>query len=491
MKNIARLLLYLVASAAIVAAATVAEQMPQGITVGKGQTLELTDKTIQTPSVTVESGGTLILHGTTLLMDGTTVSPASIWAKSGAAVQILNGSNVTSANGNGYTFWVDSGSAFEMRDGEISKCGVEGPTERNRGLYVQANNAVIENNVLGDNYYCLFLIGTQSAQVIDNKFNGCEMQAIKAQNAGFTQMSSNYFSINDQALYSVILSSCLNTVVSNNLFENAYGLGLAQTNASAISSNNFTNSEGPSIGLIQGSDSKENILEENIMTGRLDISGISNTVKGGSVGSELNVHTGANSNKFDGVKFMSSNMVLNSQTTSGTAFDNNVFDGTQFTEDNAVITLESNNTVHKATFGKNVSIIMTGIQNVVDNVTIQDCAGILIGSQFVQGIGALNTLSNSMIVLNFASGHGIVCEGPCLIANNTITDTVTLAQQATEREASLTGLVVAREAGLAASSVPETAAPKQQTSNGVQAAFPLIVLLGAAALFAFWTMKGR
>ena len=78
MKNIARLLLYLVASAALVAAATVAEQMPQGITVEKGQTLDLTGRTVQTPSVVVNSGGVLILSGTTLLMDGTSNGTANI-----------------------------------------------------------------------------------------------------------------------------------------------------------------------------------------------------------------------------------------------------------------------------------------------------------------------------------------------------------------------------------------------------------------------------
>ncbi|PIO06437.1 hypothetical protein COT29_01150, partial [Candidatus Micrarchaeota archaeon CG08_land_8_20_14_0_20_59_11] len=107
----------------------------------------------------------------------------------------------------------------------------------------------------------------------------------------------------------------------------------------------------------------------------------------------------ANNNWLDGVDFSGAAATLNTQSVTGTVMDNNVFDGTNFAEDNAVITLESSNTVHNAVFGKNVSIFMTGVRNVVDNVTIQDCAGIQIGVPYISGAGARNTLSNSTIIL--------------------------------------------------------------------------------------------
>jgi len=487
MKNIARLLLYLVASATLVAAATT-EQMPKGITVASGQTLDLTGRTVQTPTVVVNSGGTLLLSGTTLIMDGASNGTANIWVKDGT-MKILAASEIKSANANRYTFWVDAGSTFEMRDSTMSGCGYESSGDSTKGMLIKASGAILENNDFGINYVCVILDGTSNVKITSNRFNNCEYQAASVSNSNSAEISSNVFSKNYPTQYSVRLSSCLNAAVFDNTFDNSFGIGLLHTNASVIRKNNFNDPTGPSIMISTDyHDSKENLLENNTIAGRLKIEGFSNIIKGGSVGTELFIGTAADNNAFEGVQFTGTDMTLNSQSVTGTTFDNNVFDGTAFSEDNAVITLESNNTVHKATFGKNVSIIMTGIQNVVDNVTIQDCAGILIGVPYINGAGAWNTLSNSVVVLNFASGHGIVCDGPCLIANCTITDTNTLAQQATERQASLTGLVAAGGVERTAS-VSETA-PKKQSSNGVQGML-LLVAFGAAALFAFWALRRK
>ena len=487
MRNIARLLLYLVASAAIVSAA-VTEPMPMGIVVNTGETLDLSGRTVQTPSVTVNSGGTLILSGTTLIMDGASNGTANIWVK-GGTMKILASSEIKSANANRYTFWVDAGSTFEMKDSRMSGCGYISSENNKTGLFVKANGAIIENNDFASNRVCVLLSGANSAKVIGNRFNQCEKQAIFVEYSNSAEISSNSFSTNDPLQYSLLLSSCLNTIVSDNVFNNPRGLGLVKTNSSTIKNNEFKDSTGYSITLsTHGADSKENLLENNSVAGTLFVRGTSNIVKGGSVQTELYIEGGANNNWLDGVDFSGAAATLNTQSVTGTVMDNNVFDGTNFAEDNAVITLESSNTVHNAVFGKNVSIFMTGVRNVVDNVTIQDCAGIQIGVPYIGGAGARNTLSNSTIILNFASGYGIVCKGPCAIINNTIITAYALAQREAERQASLTGLVAAGGIGRTAS-VPETAAPKQ-SSNGAQGML-LLVAFGAAALFAFWAMKRK
>ncbi|PIT85767.1 hypothetical protein COU36_01420, partial [Candidatus Micrarchaeota archaeon CG10_big_fil_rev_8_21_14_0_10_59_7] len=321
--NLGRLLLYLIATSTLAAAAaTGIEQMPKGITVNAGQTLDLSGRTIQTPSVTV-NGGTLILNGTTLIMDGTTDGGANIWVKAGGTMNILSSSEIKSANSYNYTFWVDAGATFEMRDSKISQCGY-GAVEKNKGLYVQADNAIIENNVFGENHYCLFLKGMRNAKVLGNEFDGCSMRALTATQSTTAEISSNIFGINknqEALLTSVSLISTLDSLVSGNVFLNERGIELSLTNATTLSNNSF--SEGPeSLSIGTSGDtcpscSVDNILEDNQINGKLSIYGMRNTVRGGTVKAELNLATRANSNKFDGVKFENSDMVLNSQTTSG------------------------------------------------------------------------------------------------------------------------------------------------------------------------------
>ncbi|MFH0835359.1 MAG: right-handed parallel beta-helix repeat-containing protein [Candidatus Micrarchaeota archaeon] len=422
MKNIARLLLYLVASATLVAAATT-EQMPKGITVATGQTLDLTGRTIQTPTVVVNSGGTLLLSGTTLIMDGASNGTANIWVK-GGTMNILASSEIKSANENRYTFWVDAGSNFEMRDSKISECGYISSENNKMGLLVKANGVIIENNYFGSNRVCVLLSQADSAKIIGNQFNNCEKQAVFVEYSSSVEISSNEFSTNDPAQYSISLSSCLNNVVSDNVFNNPNGLGLVKTNSSTISGNDFRDPTEYSITLsTEYWDSKEDILENNTIAGKLFIRGTSNTVKGGSVGTELRIDPEANSNKFDGVKFENSDMVLNSQTTSGTAFDNNVFDGTQFTEDNAVLRLGNNNSVKNTAFGKNITISVEGAGNTIEGVTITDAAGITISGGNVAAGSGSNVIRESSIALQ--PEKSITCDGFCRIENNVISEAST------------------------------------------------------------------
>ncbi|PIT85636.1 hypothetical protein COU36_02135, partial [Candidatus Micrarchaeota archaeon CG10_big_fil_rev_8_21_14_0_10_59_7] len=401
-------MLYLVASAAVVAAAT-AEMVPAGIVVGKGQTLEYTDKTIQTPSVTVESGGTLILSGTTLVMDGASNGTANIWVK-GGTMKILASSEIKSANENRYTFWVDAGSTFEMRDSTMSGCGYQSVADSTKGLLIKADGTTIENNDFGINYVCVIFDGTRNAKITGNRFSQCELQAASVKNSNSAEISSNEFSINDEQRDSLLLSSCLSVIVSDNVFENPFGIGLTTTNSSIIKNNELRDSTGSSITInAQGGYSKENMLENNMVAGRLNIKGISNTVKGGAVRAELYIEGGANNNAFDGVDFSGATVTLNSGTTIGTAFDNNVFDGTEFTEDNAVVRLGNGNTLKNNAFGSNVTILVEGTGNTIEGVTITDAAGIMIsGGNLAAGEGS-NVIRESTIALQ--PGKSITCDG--------------------------------------------------------------------------------
>ncbi|PIT85384.1 hypothetical protein COU36_03560, partial [Candidatus Micrarchaeota archaeon CG10_big_fil_rev_8_21_14_0_10_59_7] len=297
----------------------------------------------------VNSGGVLILSGTTLLMDGTSNGTANIWVKSGGTMKILSASEIKSANENRYTFWVDAGATFEMKDSAISGCGYLSVTDSTKGMLVKADGAVMENNDFGINYVCITLDGTKNAKITGNRFNQCELQAASVKNSNSAEISSNDFLINadqEAGLYSITFSLSLNSLISDNVFRNPYGIALTTTNSSVIKNNEFRNSTGSSITInAQGGYSKENMLENNTIAGMLNIKGISNTITGGSVRTELYIEGGANNNQFNGIDFTGAKATLNSGTAAGNVLDNNVFEGTNFSEDNAVITLESNNTV--------------------------------------------------------------------------------------------------------------------------------------------------
>ncbi|PIT85712.1 hypothetical protein COU36_01790, partial [Candidatus Micrarchaeota archaeon CG10_big_fil_rev_8_21_14_0_10_59_7] len=173
-------------------------------------------------------------------MDGASDGAANIWVKSGGTMNILDSSEIKSANDKNYTFWVDAGSAFEMKDSTINRCGTEGPTEKNRGLYVQADNAKIENNVFGENYYCLFLTNTRSASISKNSFNGCSIKPLIIRYSTSPVILSNNFASGKLGQYSVELDSSLDAIISNNTFDNQLALLLDKTNSSSIEGNVFS-----------------------------------------------------------------------------------------------------------------------------------------------------------------------------------------------------------------------------------------------------------
>ena len=291
MKNIARLLLSLLATSALVCAATIAQ--PSGLIILKGQTKEYVNEIIQTPFVTVEAGGTLILRGTTLLVDGASEGAGNVHVKPGGTMLILNGSNVTSANSYSYTFWVNETANFEMRDSGMSKCGrVGGPTDYHiRGMLIKADSAIIENTVFGDNHFCIIVSGAKNAGITKNTFNGC-YRAITLNGTSSARIENNDFKTGEVGQYSLYLASSVDALVSDNTFENPAGIGLLKTNSSIIRNNEFGDSTGPSITLsTENHDSKENVLENNTIAGRLKVQGVSNTINGGSVGTELFIGT--------------------------------------------------------------------------------------------------------------------------------------------------------------------------------------------------------
>jgi|GEM_PF-2959167 len=131
-------------------------------------------------NVTVHPGGSLTLEHVTLKMNVLEDGQYHIEVQGGGAMYIRNGSIITdgdldddnlpydSTSNARFNFTVDSGAVFEMWDSELHECGFLSDTWSNRGLYIEADNPVIVNNLISHNYQGLFLYSITQGILIDN-----------------------------------------------------------------------------------------------------------------------------------------------------------------------------------------------------------------------------------------------------------------------------------------------------------------------------------
>jgi hypothetical protein len=121
-------------------------------------------------NLTIKNGGVLTLDNVTLTMNCTFDGEFHIEVQSRGGLNILSGSNITAYSASyEFLFWVRSGSSFTMKDSRLSECGYEfGWAGTHSGLYIQTNNALIENNtIIGDENGIVFRYG-DSAKIRNN-----------------------------------------------------------------------------------------------------------------------------------------------------------------------------------------------------------------------------------------------------------------------------------------------------------------------------------
>jgi parallel beta-helix repeat protein len=135
----------------------------------------------------IENGGNLTLSGITLTMDNDYDGEYGIRVKSGSTITIEKGTVITAASGSAhFSFAVESGSQFFMKDSELHECGW-GPDSEDlwdkepilsgmRGLVIDTTNAVIENNSLSSNHIGIILTGSgislDNNHIHSNKVHG-------------------------------------------------------------------------------------------------------------------------------------------------------------------------------------------------------------------------------------------------------------------------------------------------------------------------------
>ncbi len=143
-----------------------------------------TDTTVENETIilngnlTVENGATLTFRNVTLLINSTDSQYYAIEVLDGATFRILDVDNDNTTTGdasviernnssNPYFFRAYDGSVFEMRNSELHGCGDATTVSRYAGLYIETDNAVIDHNLISNNYYGIVLYGSD-ARVSNN-----------------------------------------------------------------------------------------------------------------------------------------------------------------------------------------------------------------------------------------------------------------------------------------------------------------------------------
>ena len=131
-------------------------------------------------NLTVHPGGNLTLINVILKMNVCSDGQYYIEVQDGGGMHIHNSiitdgdddddtAPYNSQQNNRFFFWVKKGGKFEMRDSELHECGILSDTWSYRGLYIEADNPIIENNLISNNFQGIFLYNVTNGRLINNK----------------------------------------------------------------------------------------------------------------------------------------------------------------------------------------------------------------------------------------------------------------------------------------------------------------------------------
>ena len=223
----------------------------------------------------VENGGNLTLRAVTLTMNNSYNGEYGIRVKSGGAITIEEGSVITAtSDSDRFSFAVESGARFLMRNSELSRCGW-GPDSEDlwdkvpilsgmRGLVIDTSNAVIEGNTLSNNHVGIILTGY-----------------------GIT-LDNNH--IHSNKVHGIYIRGGLTCQITNNSIQHSSissPFRIVEGEDNTIKSNTITLSSIPR-GVIETMFSHGNVIEENDISGMgagisLMFVSNNNTVRGNTI----------------------------------------------------------------------------------------------------------------------------------------------------------------------------------------------------------------
>ena len=224
-------------------------------------------------NLTIENGGNLTFHNVTLKMNCSKDGEYHIEVKNRGQFHIFDNdnnkittedaSNITAVNPEyEFQFWVRKGSIFEMKNSELHECGYSDNSQSNQGLYIQTDNAIIENNTISNNYNGIILSGSNESKIFGN-------------------------SIFTNAKVGIDLQSSNNNLIKNNmLYDNVDGIALIESNFNKIIFNEALNNDDDGIDIDPGCEQNHisnNIANNNdygiILTQSIDNTILNNTAK--------------------------------------------------------------------------------------------------------------------------------------------------------------------------------------------------------------------
>ena len=126
-------------------------------------------------NLTVAAGGELALHNSRLTVQSAGDGQHGLLVQAGGAIIIEAGSIITAASTSGhFTFTVEAGAPFVMRDSELHGCGSGAPysvsPDGPHGLAIHSAEPIIENSLLADNFEGVRLFDNRGGLIRNNIF---------------------------------------------------------------------------------------------------------------------------------------------------------------------------------------------------------------------------------------------------------------------------------------------------------------------------------
>jgi parallel beta-helix repeat protein len=211
----------------------------------------------------INSTGNLSLINTTLIMNCSSDGEYRIEVQYGGEMHIFDKSNITAMNPlYAFCFQVYSGSTFEMSDSELHGCGYGYyPLLERMGLWINTNDAIIENNSMTDNDYGIILYQSSNSTIVNNDVSLCDA-GISLYSSSYNSITGNNASSNSVNGISLSSSSNNNIITSNNVSSNYHGISLSSSSNNNITGNNA--SLNSYRGIYLSSSSKNNITGNNV-----------------------------------------------------------------------------------------------------------------------------------------------------------------------------------------------------------------------------------
>ena len=233
----------------------------------------------------VEAGGSLTLRNVRLTLNGTYNGQYGIRVKSGGALTV-EGSAIQAARDDGrFSFVVEVGNPFVMRNSELHECGWGIPYQFNflgedSGLTIYSNDPIIENSIFSNNFAAIRLMkGGSGGMIKDNRMSANAWSGIDMAHWSEVTITDNIFSDSPNGLWlgdsnrnlflrnsfsrhseAVIMSESWDNEFSENIFGEKAGIFIMKGSGNIRVLNNIFTKENAGIASFQ---STNNLIQGN------------------------------------------------------------------------------------------------------------------------------------------------------------------------------------------------------------------------------------